>query len=307
MIESLPAGAAEQIINIIASIGDAGFVAAEKLPALSDKIRELGQSGDVAITQLALFTASMVGVGKALDDAGVVDTQIINAAIAGLTSEAIAAASNEAIAAFAQVMASIGQAAEVAIETLPFAAEAIKGIGESGADLAEVAVFAASISSIGAALSVDPIEAYKQALEAANVTVFESAQKQQEAILEMVATFDGSAGSTQALADQVSKYQDAAVAAAEVIAQAQAAITESVKNTIAQIEFDVLTNEERYAALLAQAEEVKKAMASAIDPATIQSLFAEYEQLTLAAWNLLSEEEKRLQKELFIDAIQGRR
>ena len=201
-------------------------------------------------------------------------------------------------------LAQLSTLADDTAQSLPYLADAIRGLGEAGAEIPELMTFTDALVAIGSSLDTTPLEAYQIALERSNRSMLDQLSDAQSSIMQMIADFDGSAASTQQLAQSIVQYKDAATQAAAVIAQMQAAIQSSVDSSIERIRLDVMSQEERGRYFLQQAEQIKQALSEATNPEQIASLFERFEQYTEAAWQTLTDEQKKQQRDIFIDMLQ---
>ena len=200
-------------------------------------------------------------------------------------------------------MLNLGDAADVAAGNLPYLADAIRGLGSQGVEIPELQTFTDSLIAIGVALDTTPFETYEEAVANSNKSMLTQLGEAQGDIMEMIAEFDGSADSTQLLAQSVLAYKDAATQAAAIIAQMQEAISSAVDSSVERIKLDTMSQEERYTYFLSQADAMKQALAEATDPEQIAQLFDQFQRYTEAAWQTLTDEQKQQQRDLFIDML----
>lgn len=199
---------------------------------------------------------------------------------------------------------SIGDEADKAAKSLPYLAEAIKSVGNSGRSVDELVVFTSSLIAIGSALDTTPFEDYQSALENASKSMLTQLQEAQTGIIDMLSDFKGTAGETEALALAVVSYKNAAAEAARIIAEMSAAIDSAVSSSVERIRLENMSDEERGAYFLQQAEEMRLALEAATDPEQISHLFAEFQRYTELAFGTLTEEQKKLQQDVFISMLE---
>ena len=221
--------------------------------------------------------------------------------LGNMTEEAIKQLDASGVESILNWLVSVGEAADTANETFEGISLLI-GQFEGAPD--EMMSYADALIGIGVAMSTSPLDDYKEAVIAANQTITGALRQSFGEAIRLAEAYDGSTASTIALAQAVTNYKQLAIQAAAAIDQALSFVTSSIEAQIQDIEFSLLTQEQQYDVLTAQAETLFAGLAQLSDPTEIAQTVQQIQQLVSQAFNLIPEE---LQAQLapgFIDFLQ---
>lgn len=134
-------------------------------------------------------------------------------------------------------------------------------------------------------------------------SMMESYQEGIGSLNDYIATMDTSAESLGGLVGQMQGFQAATVQMIQAIDAAAAAIHGMFQDTAGQIAKDVMTPEERYKYLQAEADSLYAQLQTETDPAKIQELSARINKDINEAWSLLDDTGKKTLAQQYIEQI----
>lgn len=124
------------------------------------------------------------------------------------------------------------------------------------------------------------------AVEAAGWTQWETYQAQRHALIDLNAAWDGSLEGTEELRAGLEEFRMSAIQMAVVIDQVRDSINKTIESTRQTIETSLMSDEEKYAYLREQAEQMAAELESAVDPARIQELTSSITRILGESWQM---------------------
>jgi tape measure domain-containing protein len=158
----------------------------------------------------------------------------------------------------------------------------------------EMASFGNGILTLSEYMDANPMQAAADAAASAGKNAWQTWQEQGTTLRTALAAWDGSAQKTAELAELTqSRYQVELQLAGQIYAALQSTHA-MFASTAEEMCYSVLDQAGKYEFLRTQSGELEKALQAALDPAEIESLAKQLNDVSKSAWQLLGEEERRI-------------
>jgi hypothetical protein len=163
---------------------------------------------------------------------------------------------------------------------------AFKGTG------AEMAQFATALTVLHDYMKADVVADGMKALAESSATLFQKWQEGEQNVRGLSASFDGSLASAQKLGAAVQQQYQMELQLVQQIQQTLANTQAMFGQSIEQVKLSVMDNQHQYEYWSAEADKAKAQLMNAVDPAEIERASQRFNQATMAAYNLLSPDQK---------------
>lgn len=157
------------------------------------------------------------------------------------------------------------------------------------------------LATIDVTLAVDPIKQVQDAIQQEAVSLTESYQGVLAAYRELVANYDGSLESLEALTAATLIMKEVQVQLAAALISAGEAISATFRDSAQSIREQMMTEEQLYNLRRDQIDDLVEQAMNTTDPAELARLAEQINTLGLDAWNLLDEDQKAALGQEFVD------
>jgi hypothetical protein len=157
---------------------------------------------------------------------------------------------------------------------------------------AEMAQFATALTVLHDYMKANVVADGMKAIADASMTLFQKWQKGEQNVRDLSASFDGSLASAQKLGTAVQQQYQMELQLVQQIQQALANTQAMFGQSIEQVKLSVMDNQHQYEYWSSEADKAKVQLINAVDPAEIERASQRFNQATMAAYNLLSPDQK---------------
>ena len=157
------------------------------------------------------------------------------------------------------------------------------------------------LATIDVALALDPIQQVTDAIEAESISMTEAYEGVLAAYRELVANYDGSLESLEALTNATLILKEVQVQLAAALITTGQEISSMFQTSASSIREALMSEEELYNLRRNQIDDLVEQAMNTTDPAELKRLADEINALGLDAWNLLDEDQKAQLGQEFID------
>jgi TP901 family phage tail tape measure protein len=175
---------------------------------------------------------------------------------------------------------------------------AFKGTGS------ELAQFAESVMVLSEYMQADVLAAAMDQLETASRSLFQNWQAGEASVRSLADAFDGSLSSAQTLAASIQQQYQMEIALIQQIQQLLQQTSTMFGDSIEAIKLSVMSESERYDYYRSQFDEAFANLLAATDPAEIARYAAEVNQYGNSAYGLLSDDQRALVADEFVDVFE---
>jgi tape measure domain-containing protein len=167
----------------------------------------------------------------------------------------------------------------------------------------KVLAYAQALKTVDDAIASDPAKDAADAIAASNQSVYETFQKQGQALETLASSYDGSVDATNNLATATAQYRQDLVALLVQINQVTAAIHSMFQDTYQSILTSGMTPQQKYEYDQKQAQQLYQQALTSTDPAQVQQFSQQINALINDAFGNLSPEEQNALRNTFLQNI----